>query len=567
MSRSFALSTVWAYFLSSPPLLSQAAETDTVEPDDQCARRLQPTALLQCRMRITVRLQQKPLTELSRRFMIRGPECVRRQWRWLDVTTTTKFRRSPGAVLVCKFVIDAGKRRQSGCVSPAFVWFRSPRTKFGAGNGSWREPLSKWRRPTGSIRLDNVTRLHELTQIGVFDLHIICRLSTQDAADRESLEAQVTQAKHDAAIILEASEADIVFVHGLGSRPIGTNGKRVVKVSACHISGGTDWDDRQDLQEILNDARACRCRAVQTPNLDRVARNVEVAERFRRELLANGVRTLYEGRTAYDLADDTQQLLYGMRAQFSAWERRTITKRNFSGRLRAVREGFSLGGNVPFGTRLEPTGLRSKNRHFRVVVDETEMQIVRELFERRCAGETPRQLAAWTRSIGVQPNADHYLSKGPGLRANHIYVILRNDFYVTGRLAFTVSAPRWPSEVIEQQIQLPAPIPQSHFNEVAGLHERGRGTRLPKGTYLLSGLVYHRESGTPFQSRPTAGRWFYYRNEEWGRSRRMLYAARKLSRAALTPPGGNQPVFASIPKTLLERMVIGEVMKLLSHED
>ena len=411
-----------------------------------------------------------------------------------------------------------------------------------------------------------MTRLHELTQTGVFDLHIICRLSTQEAADGESLEAQVTQAKHDAAIILETSEADIVFVDGFGSRPSGTNGKRVVKVSACHISGGTDWEDRQDLQEVLNDARAGRCRAVQTPNLDRVARNVEVAERFRRELLAYGVRTLYEGRTTYDLADDNQQLLYGMRAQFSAWERRTITKRNFSGRLRAVREGFSLGGNVPFGTRLEPTGLRSKNRHFRVVVDEAEMRIVRELFERRCAGETPRQLAAWTRSIGVQPNADHYLSTGPGLRANHIYVILRNDFYVTGRLAFTVSAPRWPSEVIEQQIHLPAPIPQSLFNEVAGLHERRRGTRLPKGTYLLSGLVYHRESGTPFQSRPTAGRWFYYRNEEWGRSRRKLYAARKLSRAALTPPGGNQPVFASIPKALLERMVIGEVMKLLGDE-
>src|ERR1700724_2596286 len=194
------------------------------------------------------------------------------------------------------------------------------------------------------------------------------------------------------------------------------------------------------------------------------------------------------------------------------------------------------------------------------------MRIVHELFERRCARETPRQLAAWTRSIGVQPNANHYLSKGPGLRANHIYVILRNDFYVTGRLAFTVSAPRWPSEVIEQQIHLPAPIPQSLFNEVAGLHERRRGTRLPKGTYLLSGLVYHRESGTPFQSRPTAGRWFYYRNEEWGRSRRMLYAARKLSRASLPPPRGNQPVFASIPKALLERMVIGEVMKLLSDE-
>jgi hypothetical protein len=197
-----------------------------------------------------------------------------------------------------------------------------------------------------------VARLHELTRVGVFDLHIICRLSTQEAADGESLEAQVAQAKRDAASILETNEAAIHFVQGPGVGPAVKDGNPVVKVSACHISGGTEWEDREDLQEILNDARAGKCRAVQTPNLDRVARNVEVAERFRRELLANGVRTLYEGRTAYDLADDNQQLLYGMRAQFSAWERRTITKRNFSGRVRAVREGFSLGGNVPFGTRL-----------------------------------------------------------------------------------------------------------------------------------------------------------------------------------------------------------------------
>jgi len=407
-----------------------------------------------------------------------------------------------------------------------------------------------------------VTRLHELTQVAAFDLHVICRLSTQEAADGESLEVQVRQAKHDAAVILETNEADIAFVEGPGSRPIVLNGKKAVKVSACYISGGTGWEDRQDLQEILNDARAHRCRAVLTPNLDRVARNVEVAERFRRELLANGVRTLYEGRTAYDLADDNQQLLYGMRAQFSAWERRVITKRNFSGHLRAVREGFYIGGNTPFGTRLEPTGLRSKNRRFRVVVDEAEMQIVHELFERRCAGWTPRVLAGWTKSVGVQPNPGHYLSKGPGLSTNHIYRILKNDFYVTGRLTFRVADPRFPSEVIDQQLHLPSPVPLSLFKEVAALHGCRRGTRLPKGTYLLSGLVYHRESGTRFESRPTASRWFYYRNEQWGRARRTLYAAHKLSRASLTLPGGRKPVFASIPKAMLERIVTDELMKL-----
>jgi hypothetical protein len=194
------------------------------------------------------------------------------------------------------------------------------------------------------------------------------------------------------------------------------------------------------------------------------------------------------------------------------------------------------------------------------------MRIVRELFGRRCDGQTPRQLAAWTKAIGVQPNPNHYLSRGPGLSETHIYRILTNDFYVTGRLTFTVSAPRWPSEVIEQQLDLGPPVPMSVFKQVAALHKRRKGVRLPKGTYMLSGLVFHRESKTPFQSRPTAGRYFYYRNEAWGRARRALYAAHKLARADVTSPGGKQPAFASIPKAALEGMVIDELMKLRGNE-
>jgi DNA invertase Pin-like site-specific DNA recombinase len=408
------------------------------------------------------------------------------------------------------------------------------------------------------------TRLKS-TDVRAFDLHVVCRLSTQEAADGESLEAQVAQARRDAAVILEVPEADIVFVRGAGTGAMAPAGRKIVKISACHISGGTQWEERQDLQDVLQDARAHRCRAVQTPNLDRVARNVEVAERFRRELLANGVRTLYEGRTPYDLADDNQQLLYGMRAQFSAWERGIITKRNYSGHLRATREGFYVGGNIPFGTRLEPTGLRSRNRRFRMVVDEAEMRVVHELFTRRRDGWTPRQLSAWSKDTRVQPNPSHYRSPGPGLGKGHIQRILANQFYVTGRFTFTVSAPRWPAEVIEQQIDLPSPIPAALFEEVAAIRARRVGHRQPKGVFLLSELVYHRESGTPFISAPVRSRWFYYRNDAWGQARRALYRARRLTRAQLTPAGGNYPVFASVYKAQLERLVIQELVKIRDH--
>ena len=127
-----------------------------------------------------------------------------------------------------------------------------------------------------------------------FDLHILCRLSVTESEDGESLEAQVAEAKRDAAAVLGVDVERVTFVESPQFEPQADEA-HVVKVSAGYISGGSLWEQRQDLREVLDDARAGRCRAVLTPNLDRLARNVEVAERFKRELLAAGVRTLYEG--------------------------------------------------------------------------------------------------------------------------------------------------------------------------------------------------------------------------------------------------------------------------------
>ena len=386
-----------------------------------------------------------------------------------------------------------------------------------------------------------------------------------ESEDGESLEAQIAEAKRDAATVLGVDIERITFVESPQLECPADAPTPAVKVSAGYISGGSLWEQRQDLRDVLDDARAGRCRAVLTPNLDRVARNVEVAERFKRELLAAGVRTLYEGRNALDLADDNQNLMYGMRATFSAYERAVITRRNFSGHIRAAREGFYVGGNIPFGTTLTPTGLRSQSRRYRMVVDEGEMRIVHQLFAMRAAGASLDDLERWTRESAVCPNLYHYLSRGPGLTRSHIEHILKNDFYVTGYFRFTISAHRWPSEVVEQHLQLPQPVSRELFDRLAAERARRVGERQPAGIYLFSGLVYHRESGTPFRSAPSktpARRYFYYYNPAWGAARRVLHAQGKLTTAALTPADGNHPVYASIPTRTLESLVLAELARL-----
>jgi len=400
--------------------------------------------------------------------------------------------------------------------------------------------------------------------VAAFDLHILCRLSVTESEDGESLEAQIAQAKQDAAVVLGVDLDRIAFVESPQLEPP-PEAATAVKVSARYISGGSSWEQRQDLQDVLDDARAGRCRAVLTPNLDRVARNVEVAERFKRELLAAGVRTMYEGRSPLDLADDHQNLVYGMRATFSAYERAIIHRRNFSGHIRAAREGFYVGGNIPFGTTLAPTGLRSKSRRLRMVIDDDEMSIVNRLFAMRADGASLEDLVTWTRERGVRPNPHHYLSRGPGLTRSHIEAILKNEFYATGCYRFTIATARWPSEVVEQYLDLPNPVPRELFDQLAAQRARRVGDRQSPGAYLLSGLVFHRESSTRFQSsvsKTPTRRYFYYRNPAWGAARRALHAKSHLTTAMLIPTDGNHPVYSSIARRTLESLVLTELSRL-----
>ncbi len=235
----------------------------------------------------------------------------------------------------------------------------------------------------------------------VFDLYLLARLSVQEAVDGESLDDQVCQGKRDAAEVLGIEQDRIAFVDAdpvairEGTGPL-------VRVSATYISGGAPWEQRGDLREVIELARAGRVQAVMTPNLDRVARNVEVAHRFRRELVSAGVRTLFEGCVPYDLVDDNQQFIYGIRAEFSAFERTRIVRRMFGGKVRAAREGFYVGGGLPFGTALEAASGPGRAHRSRVVAKEAELEVVRALFHKRLQGVGVPELAGRERSASCR---------------------------------------------------------------------------------------------------------------------------------------------------------------------
>ncbi len=397
--------------------------------------------------------------------------------------------------------------------------------------------------------------------VPVFDLYLLARLSVQEAVDGESLDDQVCQGKRDAAAVLGIEQDRIAFVDA-DPDAIGEVTGPLVRVSATYISGGASWEQRADLREVIELARAGRLRAVMTPNLDRVARNVEVAHRFRRELVSAGVRTLFEGCVPCDLVDDNQQFIYGIRAEFNAFERSRIVRRMFGGKVRTAREGFYVGGGLPFGTALQPTSGPGKAHRSRVVANPAEMEVVLALFSKRLQGVGVPELAVWTRDIGVRPRRPQHQRPGPGLTHTQIYRILRNDFYVTGELAFHVTEPGLPVEVIRQRIPLPCHVDQEVFDQIAVMRRRRSGEREAAGSYLLAGLVYHRTSGTPFTSSSTktaSRRYRYYSNPAWAAAQRRLRAEKAVGDG--THRRRTRPIQASLKKNELEGVVLAQLVR------
>jgi hypothetical protein len=197
-----------------------------------------------------------------------------------------------------------------------------------------------------------------------------------------------------------------------------------------------------------------------------------------------------------------------------------------------------------------------------VVADAAEIEVVLALFNKRLQGVGVPELAGWTREIGVKPSIPHSKTPGRGLSQSQIYRILRNDFYVTGELAFQVSQPGWPVEVIRQRIPLPRHVDREVFDQVAVMRRRRSGEREAAGSYLLAGLVYHRTSGTLFTSSSTktaARRYRYYSNPAWAAAQRR----RRAEKAAVDGPPRRRarPIRASLTKDELEGVVLAQLVR------
>lgn len=152
---------------------------------------------------------------------------------------------------------------------------------------------------------------------------------------------------------------------------------------------------RRGLRRLLRDCRAGRVGTVIIPAVDRLSRNVQLAENLFYGFERAGVQVLIVDMPTYDSRDRKDVLIRHIREAIAEENRKDIIERLWKGRQERVRRGLPPGGNVAYGYRREGK---------RLLVDAFEAEIVRTIFvlaERNGSGSTAAGIAAALSAQGL----------------------------------------------------------------------------------------------------------------------------------------------------------------------
>jgi len=135
--------------------------------------------------------------------------------------------------------------------------------------------------------------------------------------------------------------------------------------------------DRPQLSELIRLCRSKRVGIVVIPSLDRLSRDVRLAENLFWQFERYGVRVLIADMPNYNSADRREVLIRQIREAIAEDNRKEIIERLWKGRQERVRKGKSPGGTVPYGYRRDGRS---------IVPDSQEANVVRMVFDRAQRG-------------------------------------------------------------------------------------------------------------------------------------------------------------------------------------
>lgn len=142
-------------------------------------------------------------------------------------------------------------------------------------------------------------------------------------------------------------------------------------------------EQRRGLQALLRSCRRGSVGTVVLPSLDRLSREVRIAENLFYEFRRFGITVLIADMPHYR-GDRKDILIRQILEALAEDNRHAIIERLFKGRSERVRRGLLPGGTLPYGYR---------RRHRYVTIDAQEAAIVRRIYALRQEGASGQAIA------------------------------------------------------------------------------------------------------------------------------------------------------------------------------
>lgn len=142
-------------------------------------------------------------------------------------------------------------------------------------------------------------------------------------------------------------------------------------------------EEREGLRQLMKDCQAGRVEVVILPSIDRLSREVRIAENLFHEFQRFHIKILIADMPQYN-GERKDILIRQILEAISEENRREIIERLWKGRQERIRKGLFPGGNLPYG-------YVRKNKA--IVIDAQEAEIVREIYELSSQGLTEQAIS------------------------------------------------------------------------------------------------------------------------------------------------------------------------------
>ena len=199
-----------------------------------------------------------------------------------------------------------------------------------------------------------------------------CRVSSDKEEQRMSLDSQIRYYQEQIAACENWDCAGIFSDHGSGLKD----------------------EERTALQTLMEKCRQGKIDLILTKSVSRFGRNTLNTLITTRELKALGVDVWFEKERIHLLSQDSEMMLTAY-AMFAQAESESMSRNIRAG----IRYGFKNGNSgyahfVCYGYELDSNG--------KLVINETQAAIVREIFARRAAGQSLAKISDWLYENSIQ---------------------------------------------------------------------------------------------------------------------------------------------------------------------